>query len=125
MLKRVDHIEMGVDDVEKEIAFFQSLGMELISKTGEAPKISAQLKLPGENQVIFKIWLTKPDRRPGVDHISFELTDGPETRAAMKEQGIVFKDEGKYVAKYGHEVSNLTDPNGNKWQFTEFVEKHE
>lgn len=123
MLKRVDHIEIAVDDVEAEVTFLKSLGLEELSRSGEAPKLSVQLKLPGENQVLFKIFLTKEGRKPGVDHISFELTDGEESRAAMKEKGVSFKDEGKYVAKYGHEVSNLTDPNGNKWQFTEIVGK--
>jgi len=123
MLKRVDHIEIAVDHVEEEVEFFKSMGFEEISRSGEAPKLSVQLKLPGENQVMFKIFLTKEGRKPGVDHISFELTDGAATREGMKAQGIVFKDEGKFVAKYGHEVSNLVDPNGNKWQFTEIVKK--
>jgi catechol 2,3-dioxygenase-like lactoylglutathione lyase family enzyme len=124
MLKRVDHIEMAVDNVEAEVAFFKSLGFEEIARAGEAPKLTVQLKLPGENQVMFKIFLTKEGRKPGVDHISFELTEGEATREDMKGKGISFKDEGKFVAKYGHEVSNLVDPNGNKWQFTEIVGKH-
>ncbi len=123
MLKRVDHIEFAVEDVEKEAAFFAALGLEEVSRTGEAPKQTIQMKLPGEQQVVFKFFPIKEGKKAGVDHISFELTDGAETREGMKAQGIVFKDEGKFVAKYGHEVSNLLDPNGNKWQFTEFVGK--
>lgn len=123
MLKRVDHIEVAVDDVEAQVAFFKALGFEELTRSGEAPKLTVQMKLPGENQVMFKFFLTKEGRKPGVDHISFELTDGAATRETMKQQGVTFKDEGKFVAKYGHEVSNLFDPNGNKWQFTEFVGK--
>lgn len=123
MLNRVDHIEIAVDNVEAEVEFFKSLGFEELCRSGEAPKLSVQLKLPGENQVMFKIFLTKEGKKPGVDHISFELTEGAATREAMKEKGIAFKDEGKFVAKYGHEVSNLVDPNGNKWQFTEILGK--
>ena len=124
MLKRVDHIEIAVDNVEAEVDFLKSLGFEELTRSAEAPKLSVQLKLPGENQVMFKVFLTKEGRKPGVDHISFELTDGAATREEMKGKGILFKDEGKFVAKYGHEVSNLVDPNGNKWQFTEIVGKN-
>ena len=124
MLKRVDHIEMAVNDVEAQVSFFKSLGFKETLRSGEAPRVSVQMKLPGENQVMFKFFLTKEGKGPGIDHISFELVEGESTREELKAKGITFLDEGKYVAKYGHEVSNLKDPNGNKWQFTEFVEKH-
>lgn len=117
MISRIDHIQFVVNDPEGEARMLESLGMEIIKRVPE--RNTWCLRFPGENQPYIKFLPPNPDETPGLDHISFDLTDGEATREEMKRNGIRFKFEGRYVPAFGHEVSNFYGPNGILWQVTE------
>ena len=51
MVKNVDHIELIVRDLDEFVVFFQKLGFKLLTRTAHHGG-SAELQLPGPNQVI-------------------------------------------------------------------------
>lgn len=116
MLKFVDHIDMLVEDLEAEVAFLESLGLVIKRRLPEHGN-AVEMQLPGEDQVIFEM---RPcgEKQPGIRHVAFRVEDG-HTVAELKERGVVFRSENKFVPATGRTVSNVNDPNGNSWQLTD------
>jgi catechol 2,3-dioxygenase-like lactoylglutathione lyase family enzyme len=117
MLKRVDHIDMRVTDVEKQVAFFKQLGFVEKRRT-PPPRYSVEVVLPGPDQVVFEIRQAKEGTATGIDHVAF-LQETPETREKLEEIGITFSKKPNFVQDTGRTVSNFTDEDGNRWQLTD------
>lgn len=115
MLKYIDHIDLMVRDIHEATSFFVSLGFEIIRKTSE-PRSSVELKLPGENQVVFEIKPSK-DGKVGLNHIAFKQVDDV-SQIRIQELGIDIS-EPKLIPDTGRSVCNFQDPSGNKWQLTD------
>ena len=54
MLIRIDHIEIGVKNVEEYVAFYKELGFREIMRTTH-DTLSVEIQLPGTNQPIYEI----------------------------------------------------------------------
>ena len=63
MINGIDHIEIVVRDAEEYIAFMQTLGFEVITRTTHHSD-SAELKLSGDNQPIFEIHQVAGEEKP-------------------------------------------------------------
>lgn len=116
MLKYVDHIDLLVKDLEAEVAFMTKLGLIIKRRLPEHGN-SVEMQLPGENQVIFEMRACG-EKSPGIRHIAFRV-EHMETIEEIKKQGIIFRSENRFVDATGRTVSNVDDPNGNAWQFTD------
>ena len=121
MLKRVDHIEIVVQDLDAMAGFFQSMGFEVIRRT-EHHGGAVELKLPGPDQVIFELHTLEAEENPGINHIAFLVEDSPGTVAALRARGIEIDQEPFYFPATGRTLTNFRDPQGFRVQFTEYVE---
>lgn len=117
MLKRVDHIDLRVADVEESVAFFKQLGFIEVRRT-EPPRLSVEVALPGPDQVVFEVRSAGEGEKPGVNHIAFR-TEGPDALEELKARGLRFDREANFVKDTGRTVSNFRDSNGNRWQLTD------
>lgn len=114
-LKRVDHIDLRVGDVEASVDFFKQLGFIEIRRA-PAGRGSVEVALPGPDQVVFEI---RPGNgKSGVDHIAFRVEDGS-ALGALKQRGITFDKELNFVKDTGRTVSNFRDPTGTRFQLTD------
>ena len=121
MLKRVDHIEIVVQDLEAMAEFFQKMGFEVIRRT-EHHGGAVELKLPGPDQVIFELHALEAEENPGINHIAFLVEDSHNTVVALRDKGIEFDKEPFYFPATGRTLTNFRDPQGFRVQFTEYVE---
>lgn len=115
MLERIDHIDLAVEDVKEAVAFFKNLGFVVLREIPE-PRCSAEITLPGENQVVFELKPSK-DGTAHIDHIAFKAADGNAV-AELKDKGIAFASENRFIKDTGRTVSNFLS-HGVKWQITD------
>ena len=76
MIKRVDHVDISVKDVEQAIKVFQKMGFKLLYRIPAPFGDIADLKLPGANQPIFELHPPGPhfkyhSEAPGIYHVAF------------------------------------------------------
>jgi glyoxylase I family protein len=117
MLKRVDHIEFGVQDLEGTVDFYKSMGFEEVRRT-DHHDLSVELKLPGDH-VVFEFHKLAMTANPGINHIAFAADDAPSDIAALKARGVTFDREALPVGETGRRVTNFRDPQGLRLQFAE------
>lgn len=118
MLKRVDHIEIVVRDVDEMAEFFRRMGFEEVRRT-EHHGGAVEMKLPGPDQVIFEFHQMEMQENPGVNHIAFLVEDSEATVAELKAKGMKF-DKGPYLFQTtGRILTNFRDPQGFRLQFAE------
>ena len=119
MISRIDHIQLRVRDVNEEVVFLEKLGMKILKWNKSHNGVF--MIFPDYERPYIKLVAAKEGHPVGLDHVSFNLTDGVTERERLKQAGIVFKanGEGKYIEAENHEVSNMLDPSGLSWQLTE------
>ena len=118
MLKGIDHIELVVKDIELFISFFEKLGFEIIRRT-EHHKGSAELKLPGKEQIIFELHRIEEYENPGINHIAFACDDINKTYKSMMDQGIMFEKAPYHASATGRIIANFRDPDGRRMQLVD------
>ncbi len=122
MINGIDHIEIVVRDAEEYIAFMETLGFEVITRTVHHG-LSAELKLPGDNQPIFEIHQVAGEENPGVNHIAFAVDDANTAFAGLQDAGVTSANPPNYVQSTGRLTVNLRDPNGHRVQLVDAVRK--
>ncbi|HLT18928.1 MAG TPA: VOC family protein [Thermomicrobiales bacterium] len=118
MINRIDHIEIIVRDAEEYIAFLQTLGFEVVTRTSHHGG-SAELKLPGENQPIFEIHQVEGEENPGINHIAFAVDDANAAYEALQAAGVTSANPPNYVKSTGRLTVNLRDPDGFRFQLVD------
>lgn len=116
MISKLDHIDIKVEKLEETVNVLSLLGLKVLRRA-QAPRNSVEMVLQGDNQVIIELHPAKPGDSKGVHHIAFH-TDGEDV-ARLKEHGIVFKAENRYIKETGRTVSSFNDINGLTWQLTD------
>ncbi|CAG0954521.1 partial lactoylglutathione lyase, partial [Anaerolineae bacterium] len=82
------------------------------------PRLSVEVALPGEDQVVFEVRQAEEGDKPGINHVAFKV-ENSDTLAEIKARGIQFDREANFVKDTGRTVSNMRDPHGNRWQLTD------
>jgi len=118
MLRAIDHIELIVRDVDATVAFLQTLGFELLTRTPHHGG-SAELKLPGQGQPIFEIHRVQGEENPGVNHIAFRCDDVRAAHQALSRDGIAFEGAPHLVKASGRLIANFRDPDGWRLQLAD------
>lgn len=118
MVKRIDHIELVVRDVNEFVAFFQKLGFKLLSRTPHHGG-SAELQLPGDNQPIFEIHTVEGEENIGINHIAFLVDDVEKEYADLSAQGIKFERAPHFIKATGRLIANFRDPDGWRLQLVD------
>ncbi|MEZ4571756.1 MAG: VOC family protein [Thermomicrobiales bacterium] len=111
MIKGIDHIEIVVRDADAYIAFMETLGFEVITRTVHHGG-SAELKLPGDNQPIFEIHQVEGEENPGINHIAFAVDDARMAYEDLIGAGVASAKQPNYVQSTGRLTVNLRDPDG-------------
>jgi catechol 2,3-dioxygenase-like lactoylglutathione lyase family enzyme len=117
MIRGIDHIELIVRDFDEYLAFLQTMGMEVLTRTGHHGR-SAELKAPGENQPIFEIHEASGEEVIGVNHIAFRVDDVETAQRSLEGTGIKHN-KPNYVAATGRTTINLRDPDGWRMQLVD------
>jgi len=116
MLTRVDHIDLKVPDLNATVAFFTSIGFEVLRRMED--RGSVEVALPGENQVMFEIRQDDNVQGQKIDHIAFAVDDPDATIELIEGAGVSFSRK-HHPTPTGRTVSNFVDLNGGKWQLAE------
>jgi hypothetical protein len=74
MLLRIDHIDFKVKDMEAFVNDLLKIGM-VEKRRSPRPRLSVELALPGENQVVFEVHQLKEGAGQEIHHIAFK-SDG-------------------------------------------------
>ena len=122
MIKGIDHIEIVVRDAAEYIAFMETLGFEVVTRTRHHSG-SAELKLPGENQPIFEIHQVEAEENPGINHIAFGVEDARVAYDQLADAGITSANPPNYVQSTGRLTVNLRDPDGYRMQLVDAERK--
>jgi len=114
-IKKVDHIEMNVADVEKSKDFFiNKLGFKLHSV------------IPNEGVFVCSgdalIGLFNA-KAVGFTHIAFTVDDVEKAQEELIAKGLEFRRKPMVNAGTGRMITGLKDPDGNNWQLAKQVQK--
>ncbi len=115
MIKRIDHIAIVVEDIEKALGFWRdALGLDLTHVEDVPEQQAAVAFLPtGEGEVE----LVKPTaetsgvarylarRGPGLHHICFEVDDIRATLAALRAKGVRLINETPTIGTGGKKIA--------------------
>jgi glyoxylase I family protein len=116
-VKRVDHIDIAVRDLDEYVALFTTMGFEELRRT-EHYGGAVEVRLPGDT-VVFELHRVKMADNPGVNHIAFLVDDPQGTVESLKSIGVTFDREAELVQSTGRHTSNFRDPDGFRLQFTD------
>jgi catechol 2,3-dioxygenase-like lactoylglutathione lyase family enzyme len=117
MIRGIDHIELIVRDFDEYIAFLQTLGMEVLTRTSHHGE-SAELRAPGDNQPIFEVHQASGEEVIGVNHIAFKVDDVNAANEMLEKTKIDSK-KPNYVESTGRTTINLRDPDGWRMQLVD------
>ena len=114
-VKRIDHIALVVEDIEKALGFWQDgLGMKLSHMEEVASEHSLVAFLPAKNSEMELVQPTQDDsgvarylkkRGPGLHHICLEVYDIEATMAHLKSQGMHLINETPEIGTGGKKIA--------------------
>jgi len=113
MIKRVDHIDIAVKDIDRATKLFQKIGFDLVRRTTHGGgKGSVELKLPGE-ALIYELFPVDPrflDGKPGVRHVAWAVDDAQKTFDELKAKGVKSRqDKPGLIPETGRVLFNCVD----------------
>jgi methylmalonyl-CoA/ethylmalonyl-CoA epimerase len=117
MIRRVDHIGIAVDNLEKRLPFWaEALGLAVSAiETVESEQVKVAFLPVGDSRIEL-LEATSPespiarhlDRRgPGVHHVTFEVADLDATLAALRKADVEILGDGAREGAGGHRVAFL------------------
>ena len=118
MIRRIDHIEIIVRNVEEFVTVFSKLGFQLITRTRHHGE-SAEMKLPGDDQPTIEIHKVGGEENIGVNHIAFLVDDIETTYRNLSDNGIEFEGETQRIGPTGRTIANFRDPDGWRLQLVD------
>ena len=114
-VKRIDHIALVVEDIDKALDFWQeALGMKLSHMEEVPSEHSIVAFLPAKESEVELVSPTAPDsgvarylkkRGPGMHHICFEVYDIEATMEHLKNQGIRLINEKPEIGTGGKKIA--------------------
>ena len=114
-IKKVDHIEINVADVEASKNFFiDKLGFKLFSV------ISGEGVFVNSGDAMIGLFNGKP---LGFVHIAFTVDDVEKAQEELIKKGLEFRRKPMVDAGTGRMITGLKDPDGNNWQLAKQVQK--
>ena len=127
MIKRIDHLQMNVSDVENAKNFFiDKLGFKLHSIVpGEGVFVSSGEVLIGlfDAEEYAQAHGQQNVEPLGITHIGLEVDDVEKAQDELVSRGIAFRRKPITNAATGRMISNFKDPDGVVWQLSKLVKK--
>ncbi|MBI3980200.1 MAG: VOC family protein [Chloroflexi bacterium] len=118
MIRRIDHIELIVRNVDEFVRLFELMGFEVVLRT-EHHGGSAEVKLPGPDQPVFEIHQVEGEENPGINHIAFRVDDVQAAYAQLANAGVRFDRAPGLVPQTGRVIANFRDPDGWRLQLVD------
>lgn len=110
MALHLNQILLSCSDIERSIAFYTGLGLQMIVRSSDHGKEYARFVAPG-NQVTFSLLGNVPVV-PSGSEIAFECDDLDAQVAALKARGYVFE-SGPTDQSWLWREAHLKDPDGH------------
>lgn len=127
-LGAIDNIGIAVQDLAAESTFFQEkLGLDVdVALESEPPsatvRLGAQYLYVFQTDSIVRAAQRSPglvENPPGLDHISFAVTDVDGAYATLKARGVEFDGEPESMETWGIRLVAFRDPEGNSFFLVE------
>tara|TARA_Y100000588_G_scaffold59521_1_gene58431 strand:+ start:6396 stop:6767 length:372 start_codon:yes stop_codon:yes gene_type:complete len=123
MIKSVDHIDIGVQDIDASVDFFKKMGFQVVRQT-EHGGAAVELQCPGsDDNPIIELHPVSDSRPQGIHHIAFKVDDINKTYESLLAQGLEFQSSPNYVPPTERWLASLFDPDGLKFQFVQVESK--
>ena len=125
---RTLHIGLRVEDLERSVACYMSLGYEVVGTVPQTEFGSlTMLKLPGDEFVELEL-VHDPDHgrvEPvGINHLVIQVEDVHATVAHLGERGIRAEEPGSPDGSAGFWTAWVTDPNGYRIELVQWPAGH-
>jgi methylmalonyl-CoA/ethylmalonyl-CoA epimerase len=114
-IKRIDHIALVVEDIDKSLEFWQeALGMKLSHVEHVPSEKSVVAFLPAKESEVELVQPTMEDsgvsrflkkRGPGMHHICFEVYDIEKTMAHLREKGVRLINDKPEIGTGGKKIA--------------------
>lgn len=125
LMTGIQHIGIPTNDIEKTIAFYESLGFRNIYRTGNKADADGVCFLRMKNLCIETYQNGKAALRAGaVDHIAIDVVDIEAAYQAAQELGCTFFEEGIFSLPFwekGIRYFILLGPNQEKIEFCQIL----
>jgi lactoylglutathione lyase len=125
---RTLHIGLRVADVERSIAFYGSIGYEVLGGVPATELGSlTMLKLPGDEFVALELVHDPHIGRVepvGLSHLVIHVEDVHATVARLAARGIQTEEPGSPDGSAGFWTAWLTDPDGYRIKFVQWPDGH-
>ena len=119
MIKSVDHIDIGVIDIDTSVDFFLKMGFQVIRQT-EHGGGAIELQCPGsDDNPILELHPVSESRPQGIHHIAFKVDNINNTYNNLLSKNLEFQSSPNYVSQTERWLASLFDPDGNKFQFVQ------
>lgn len=115
LIKRIDHIALVVDDIDKALVFWQdALGLQLSHMEDVDREQSLVAFLPAKESEVELVQPTSQDsgvarflhkRGPGMHHICFEVYDIEETIAQLQAKGVRLINDKPEIGTGGKKIA--------------------
>jgi len=146
-MKRIDHVNIVVSDLERAASFFEAFGFsstepaelagEWISSIVGLKDVCARyvvLSDPGSSTNIELIAYVNPPPKPpdpdigapnhlGLRHIAFEVEDIESEVSRLRQVGVAFKSEVRVYPKTGKKLVYFHGPDGILLEFAEYPKR--
>jgi glyoxylase I family protein len=122
LLKRLDHIEYIVKDVDAFVDFMKMFGFETVRETDHHHG-SAEISIPGDDLII-EVHRVEGDENPGINHIGWYATEQQIQKIAeiLKEKNIEHTSP-RFFEPTGRILLNFRDPDGFRAQIIAIPDK--
>jgi lactoylglutathione lyase len=118
MIRRIDHIELVVKDLDKSVGFFKELGFREIRRTSHHGT-SVELAIPGEGQPVWELHRVTGDEVIGINHIGFHVDDVNQEYQRLKDGGIELQGEPHLIESTGRILLDFRDPTGFRYHLVQ------
>jgi len=125
---RTLHVGLRVADLERSIAFYASIGYEVL---GEVPATElgtlTMLKLPGDEFVALELVHDPHNGRVepgGLSHLVIQVEDAHATIARLAARGIQTEEPGSPDGSADFWTAWVTDPDGYRIEFVQWPDGH-
>lgn len=129
MLPTLEHVNMTVTDIDREVRFFITAFPEFTIRgegiSGEGDSRRRWVHIGTEDSYIAIEQALRPPvdhetyRQPGINHLGFEVKDIEETAGRLRDAGY---EEGMSAMNHPHRKRiYFYDPDGNEFEFIEYL----
>ena len=125
---RTLHVGLRVADVDTSIAFYASIGYEVLGRVPATELGSlTMLKLPGDEFVALEL-VHDPDSSQvgagGISHVVIQVEDVHATVAHLASRGIRTEEPGSPDGSADFWTAWVTDPDGYRIEFVQWPDGH-